>query len=285
MELKIINIGHLFEPLLEEIKKRTGAPEIQITNLPTLNDMIWGVRKRKLTIIGARPSHGKSAFAVQICLDIVKQNKSVIFFSLEMENLECAERLIAYELKIHNKTIQRGDISNDYNRINQFAESIKSKKFFISDCIGRTWQQIADVIEKLRKIDKVPDVIVLDYIQNTKGEGNAKEAMDEYIRKFREMAIRYNFAGILCSQINRASQDGEEKAPMLHQLKGSGFIEEHADIVLLLHWPYKYDCSKDKYHFEINVAKNKLGDTGWINVKYEPEFFKFSEPIIESIKY
>lgn len=277
MELELVNIGELFEPLIKELSNRTSKPEIQITNLPSLSKLTWGIRKRKLTVIGARPSHGKSAFAVQLCYDIALQDKNVVFFSLEMENLECAERILAHDLEIHNKALQCGQGYKLKERAELLAHKMKQKKLFISDCIGKTWQEINSLIEIWHDNKTVPDMVVIDYIQNIKGVGNAKEAMDEYIRKFREMAIRYNFAGVLCSQINRASQDGDDKSPMLHQLKGTGFLEEHADVVLLLHWPYKYDDKKDKYHFEINVAKNKLGDTGWLSIKYEPEFFKFSE--------
>ena len=73
MEIKIVNIGTLIEPLIKDIAKRNKTPEIQITLLPKLNDHIWGIRKRKLTVIGARPSNGKSAFAVQLCDDAANQ--------------------------------------------------------------------------------------------------------------------------------------------------------------------------------------------------------------------
>ena len=117
MESNVINVGSLFEPLLEEIKRRTKTPEIQITHIPILNEMTWGIRKRKLTVIGARPSHGKSAFAVQTCIDVAKQNKSVVFFSLEMENFECAERILSLELELHNKQLQRGEGKDLVNRV------------------------------------------------------------------------------------------------------------------------------------------------------------------------
>ncbi len=277
MDLKLVNVADLITPLLEDIKRRKSTPELQITYLPSLNQMMWGIRKRKLTVIGARTSHGKSAFAVQLCYDLAMQDKNVVFFSLEMENLECAERILASELEINNKALQRGEGYKIYERSIDLHIKLKARKLFISDCIGKTWQEINEIIETWHNGGVVPDMIVLDYIQNTKGVGTAKDALDEYIRKFREMAIRYNFAGVICSQINRTSQDTEDKSPHLHQLKGTGFLEEHADIVLLLHWPYKYDQNKDKNHFEINIAKNKLGETGWLNVTYEPEFFKFSE--------
>lgn len=276
MEFDLVNVGYLFEPLLKEIRQRGNTPELQITSLPSINDILWGVRKKKLTVIGARTSQGKSTFAVQLCLDLAKQDKNIVFLSLEMENLEAAERIMSHELKINNRQLQKGE-GNFYAAGMELGEKLKTKKFFISDCIGKTWQEINELIELWHKGGKIPDAIFLDYIQNTKGQGNTKEALDEYIRRFREMAIRYNFAGVICSQINRTNRESEDKSPQLHQLKGTGFLEEHADIALLLHWPYFYDNNKDKNHFELHIAKNKLGETGWKNIKYEPEFFRFSE--------
>ncbi len=280
MEIKLENIGFFFKPLVEEIKRRGNKPELNITSLPVLNKYMWGLRKRKLTVIGGRTSHGKSAFAIQICYDLAMNDKNIVFFSLEMENLECAERIFSHALEINNQSLQQGYVENYYNKGIKLGEDLKKKKFFISDCIGRTWQEINDLIELWHNGGKMPDAIFLDYIQNTKGNGNAKEAIDEYIRKFREMAIRYNFAAVICSQVNRTSQETQDKSPMLHQLKGTGFLEEHSDVVLLLHWPYKYG-HKDKNHFEFNVAKNKLGETGWQNLIYQPEFSKFKE--LESV--
>ena len=88
MQLEIQNVGNLIDPLIEELNKRKQTPELQITLLPQLNELVWGIRKRKLTVIGARTSQGKSSFAVQICYDLAMQNKKVVFFSLEMENFE-----------------------------------------------------------------------------------------------------------------------------------------------------------------------------------------------------
>lgn len=276
MDGELLNIGYCFEPMVEEIKKRGQTPELQITSLPKLNEDIWGIRKRKLTVIGARTSNGKSAFAVQICYDLALQNKSIVFLSLEMENLECAERLLSHHYNLNNRFLQGGEPPDFYEKGVLLGELLKKKKFFISDCIGKTWKEINDLIEMWHQYGKIPDAIFLDYIQNTKGIGPTKDALDEYIRKFREMAIRYNFAAVICSQVNRTSQENEDKSPQLHQLKGTGFLEEHSDIVLLLHWPYKYG-GKDLNHFELHIAKNKMGDTGWRNLKYEPKFCKFSE--------
>lgn len=278
MGLDIINIADLIEPLLKELGTRKNTPELQITTLPSLNDLVWGIKKRKLTVIGARTSQGKSSFAVQLCYDLALQGKKVVFFSLEMENLECAERLLAHSLEINNLLLMQGKGFQLYERAAEFETKMRAKNFLISDCIGHGWKEINEIIEIWHKAKTVPDMIVLDYIQNVQGEGNDKQVYDEYIKKFRDMAIHYNFAAIICSQVNRTSQETEDRSPQLHQLKGTGRLEEAADVVFLLHWPYFYSRDQEKInHFELFVAKNKLGQTGRLNIIYEPEFFKFKE--------
>lgn len=278
MELELQNIADLIDPLIKELGSRSNSPELPILSLPSLNDMVWGVRKRKLTVIGARTSQGKSSFAVQLCYDLALQDKKVVFFSLEMENLECAERLLAHTLEIPNIYLMKGQGYKLYERAAEFQMKMAKKSFLISDCIGHGWQEIETLIKLWHENKTVPDMIVLDYIQNVKGQGNDKQVFDEYIKTFRDMAIRYNFAAVICSQVNRTSQDTEDKSPQLHQLKGTGGLEEKADIVFLLHWPYFYNRNRDKMnHFELYVAKNKLGQTGRLNIIYEPEFFKFKE--------
>lgn len=278
MSLELQNVADLISPLMKELKTRTNSPELPILSLPSLSDLVWGIRKRKLTVIGARTSQGKSSFAVQLCYDLALQDKKVVFFSLEMENLECAERLIAHSLEIPNIFLMKGQGYKLHERAAEFEIKMRSKNFLISDCIGHGWKEIQTLIELWHENGTVPDMIVLDYIQNVKGQGNDKQVFDEYIKEFRRMGIRYNFAAVICSQVNRTSQESEDKSPQLHQLKGTGGLEEAADIVFLLHWPYFYNRDKDKMnHFELYVAKNKGAPTGRLNIIYEPELFKFSE--------
>lgn len=219
--LRLINVGSLFEQLATNIENRGKQPDLSIKSLPFLNERMWGINKKKLTVIGARPSNGKSAFAVQVCYDLAQQGKKVLFLSLEMENIECAERIASNALEINNRVLLQGEGAKYANVIRNLGKNLSKQNFIISDFIGRNWEEINTIIESWHIAKTVPDIIVLDYIQNIKGASNSsKESLDEYIRKFREMAIRYNFAGVLCSQINRVSQESKDKTPMLHQLKG-----------------------------------------------------------------
>lgn len=238
--------------------------------------MLWGIRKRRLTLIAGRPSQGKSAFGIQMALDLALQDKRVLFLSLEMENLECFERIVTNMHKISNFSLRTTSAGMAYaDKIKKTSEVLSSKKFIISDCLGKTWEDIDSIVSQAGiKFD----AIFLDYIQNTKQTAKTqKDGYDEFIRHFREMAIRNNFAAVLLSQINRSSQEAKDKKPHMHQLKGTGYLEEHCDSCLLLHWPYKYDENIDMNHYEIFVAKNKLGQTGYKNARFYPQFSLFTE--------
>ena len=279
---KIVNIASLVPAYLEELQKKGTRPELQILTLPSLNSMMWGIRKRKLTVIGARTSNGKSAFAIQLAVDLALSGKKVLFLSLEMENIECLERILTNMNKISNFSLQTNEGMKYKDKIQASANALLGKKLFFSDCLGKSWEEIDSIVE-MEGINV--DAIFLDYVQNTKQTARTqKEGYDEFLRHFREMAIRKNFAGIAISQINRTSQEARDKKPYLHQLKGTGFLEEHCDICLLLHWPHKYDYEFDINHFEIHLAKNKLGPTGTLKVKYYPQYNLFEEEGYERYK-
>jgi replicative DNA helicase len=226
-------------------------------------------------VIGARPSNGKSAFAIQLAVDLAMQNKTVLFLSLEMENMECLERILTNMNKISNMTLRTNGGMKYEQNIKNSCDKLLGKRLFFSDCLGKSWEEIDSIVET-KGVEF--DAIFIDYIQNTKQTARTqKEGYDEFIRHLREMAIRKNFAAIILSQINRTSQEAKDKRPYLHQLKGTGFLEEHADICVLLHWPHKYDVDEDINYFEIHLAKNKLGATGSMRVRYYPQYNFFTE--------
>lgn len=239
-----------------------------------MNNLAWGIHKKKLTIIGSRPGHCKSTFSLALAYNLAKNKKKVLFISLEMPPEDIMERLFAYEMLIDNRMLLRGHFPDFQQEWKDFLAKISSMNLMISDLIGKTTAEIQKLLDLL--LIK-PDLVVIDHLQEIKsGEKDKKKTIDEYLDFLRTMAIRHNFAIIVCSQINRLSQDDKSKEPQLHQLKHSGAIEEKADMVYLLHWPYKYS-SQDIHPFQINLAKNRNGPTGYIKLKYYPEIYTFTD--------
>src|SRR3990167_10532404 len=226
--------------LLPEIKKylfsRSNTPDLSLKMLPLLNQFIWGIQRKCLTIIGARTSEGKSTLAVQIAYDLASQGKVVLFLSLETTVEKIGVRLFCLHSHFDNAKAFRGAVKDVPHIYDKFEREIGGFPLIVNDMLGKNWEDIEQVINQCQL---KPDVVIVDYIQTiAEKEGRNKlDTINEYIRHFREMAIRNDFAGIICSQINRTATD-EANQPQLHQLKGSGFLEEHADVVLLLSWPF-----------------------------------------------
>lgn len=252
--------------------------------MPQLSKKIHGLHKKKMTVIGARTSHAKTSFALQMAYDVARQNKEVLFLSLEMDKVDMLERLFCNVKQVDNYELLRGQFSKDYKKEwIEFVSEIKSIPLVFSDCLGKTWQEINEILENLTI---KPQMIILDYIQATKGDGkNQKDKIDDYLLNFRKLAIKHNFAGIICSQVNRSNEHESNKFPQLHQLKGTGVLEEHADIVILLYYEFKAtEKEEDKNKFWFSVAKNRNGRTGSVQIKFIPEYYRFEDNNAKEIK-
>jgi replicative DNA helicase len=264
------------------LENRGNAPELSLKSMPELNRKLWGIHRGKLILIAARTSNGKSALALQIAWDLAKQNKRVLFLSLEMNSEDMIERLFCNEFSVDNQELLHGKFAQYKTEFELFKSAVETMPLVISDCVGKTWKEVDELITEL---DPRPDVLIVDYIQGIRSNRDfQKKDIDDYLLHMREISIRENIAVILCSQINRAAVEEESKEPRLNNLKGSGNLEEVADICILLHWPYKYNPNLDKGKFKLIVEKNRNGRTGFIDVTYKPEFYRF-EDAQEEIKH
>lgn len=266
---------HDYIPEFESLMlSRTAVPELPISSLPLLNSKTWGIRPNKLTIIGARTSAGKTSFCLQVANDLAVSNP-VLYLSFETKPDELLERLFCLRYRIDNFDLLTGGFGKYQAEFLEFKDHLKNLQFVVADGLGKNWRELNKFIESLTV---KPKAIFLDYIQAIPSSStDGKEFIDEYIRQFRTMSIKYGFAGIIVSQLNRSNVEGDDKTPQLSQLKGSGYLEEHADQVILLHYPHIHDNKKDQGEYIIHLAKNRTGRTGYIKVKYTPECYRFSD--------
>ncbi|MBU4311797.1 MAG: AAA family ATPase [Candidatus Omnitrophica bacterium] len=265
----------------KDLGERAGVPKLSINTLPALNRKIWGL-KEGLTVIGGRTSQGKSALALQIAFDLAGQSIPVLFLSLEMTVEALIERLFCNIEEVDNYSILTGRFKNDLEiqaKWKTFTDYASKIPLLITCGIGKNFQEINKLVPM---INPEPKVVIVDYVQAivTKA-GQSREMINEYIRYFRQLAIEKKFAGVLCSQINRGAEETRRNEPHLYQLKETGVLEEHADTVLLLHWPNFYTRDPSKVNeFKINIAKQRNGRTGEHNLIWKPEYYKFTEKVI-----
>jgi replicative DNA helicase len=245
------------------VDQRSDKPTYP-TGLKTLDDLLWGLHKKELLIMGARTSQGKSSLALQFALSLASQGQKVAYFSLEMSKEQLVERMIAYHTRINNRAIRHGlakiQLRQHYDSLRKYSQGLK----LLIDEGGYQFEEIVEVCELLKF-----DFVFIDYIQmvSMKGYRSKLEAIDEYVRKFKELAKVLDFGGIIVSQVNR---EGADHMGIQH-LKGSGTLEEHPDTVLLMEWDW------DAKTYTIRVEKQRHGECGKVEVCYEPEYFAFSD--------
>jgi len=218
---------------------------------------------------------GKSALALQMAIDLSLQNKRVLFLSLEMTVESMVERLFCNQYDVDNFDVLQGKLKINKDIAAKwiaFKDRLKDIPLILTCGIGMNFQEVTDVIEHL---EEKPDVIFVDYVQAIRVNRSEREVLNEYIRHFRGLCVFNKIAGVLCSQSNRQTFDDDNKRPTLANLKGTGFLEEHADCVILLHWPHFYDNSKNQNEYIVDIAKQRNGRTGECILHYRPEYYKF----------
>lgn len=281
---KIVNLYENFNTFASNIDKRyKRGKELSIKSLPKLDNFLWGIEKQKLVIVGARPSMGKSTLLMQMAYDFAESGKVVYFFSFEMTPQVCFNRLLSSQCEIDNKLIRTGEIVPEkakyIDKIDKFKGNLKNVKMPVIGQLGMRFKELLQIVEGL---DTKVDCVVIDYIQMVKSAGTSdKQAIDDYIKELRNLAVEKDFCILMGSQINRAIKDSKDRFPTIEMLKGSGTLEEHSDMIMLLHWEYHYGGG-DKYQYWINIAKNRDGATGaFPNMYFYPQYYKICETPME----
>ena len=268
--------GKSFLNILDELKtsilERTDRPKYP-TGIETLDEMVWGIHKKELMVIAARPSHGKTSIALQIAWNCSKiQNTSVIFLSLEMSAMSLAEKIMSQEFKIHNQDLRRGA---EKERSIENIEKLKARwlehLFEVFDNKGKRLEEVEETIKQFS-----PDIVVIDHIQriSSKGHASKQDAIAYYIQGLKEFAIKYNLAVIACSQINRG---GSKMEFAMDFMKGSGEIEEAADTILQCNWLVRDDSKELPNDYQIKTIKQRHGAMECKVIHFAPQFSSFRD--------
>ena len=273
--------------ILEKVEKNILGEKAQTlkTGFSDLDLILNGVEKFSLITVGARPSMGKTCFITTIMLNLLKQNKKCLYFSLEMSIEQLAKRLIGQiaEVDAHllNNTNSIPDKVKFINKIQTAVEILSKYDLTIYDNIFST-ENIRENIE-LNK----PEFVFIDYLQiiDVPSKKARFEALEQVMKELKQIAKDNNCIIFITSQLSRALEYRFDKTPLLSDLKDSGAIEYISDIVMLI---YRYDyyqsisdedylINKDKA--KIIVAKNKYGNPCCIELLFRSSIMKFLEPV------
>ena len=263
----------------------------EITGLAThyieFDRMTSGLQDSELIIIAARPSMGKTAWAINIAQNAaVRDGKVVAVFSLEMSKESLLRRMLASEALVNSRKIQTGFLpKEDKGKLLAALERLMESKMFIDDTPGITLAEMRAKARRLKQQQGKLDLIVIDYLQlmtgsssNAKGFENRTQEVSAISRGLKALAKEMKVPVVALSQLSRASeQRGGDKKPLLSDLRESGSIEQDADVVCFIHREEYYDRENEdlKGKAEIIIAKQRNGPTGVVSLAYLADYTRF----------
>lgn len=264
-----------------------------------LDRITQGWQKSDLIILAARPSMGKTAFALNLTRNAaVDFDKPIAFFSLEMSSVQLVTRLISTETMLTADKLRTGNLAEyEWQQLNSMVTPLVNAKIFIDDTPQLS---IFDLRAKCRRLKQQHDIqmIFIDYLQlmTAKGEknGTREQEISTISRSLKSLAKELDVPVLALSQLSRSveTRTGSKK-PILSDLRESGAIEQDADMVLFIYRPEYYGLSEEdgestKGKSIISIAKHRNGKLGDVNLKFIGQYAKFEDPeqnIIETTSF
>ncbi len=259
----------------------------EVTGLAThyvdFDRMTSGLQPSELTIIAARPSMGKTAWAINIAENAaVRDGKVVAVFSLEMSKESLLKRMMSSQAMVNGRAVQNGFINReDKAKLLSALERLSESRLFIDDTPGITLSEMRAKARRLKQQHGDLDLIVVDYLQLMSGGKkfeNRTQEVSSISRGLKALAKELKVPVIALSQLSRASeQRGGEKKPILSDLRESGSIEQDADVVAFIHREEYYDRENEdvKGQAEVIIAKQRNGPTGSVKLAYLADYTRF----------
>jgi len=271
----------------------------EITGLAThyieFDKMTSGLQPSELIIVAARPSMGKTAWAINIGQNCaVKDNKVVAIFSLEMSKESLLRRMLASEASVGSRKLQTGFIPReDKSKLMAALDRLMTSKMFVDDTPGISLAEMRAKCRRLRQQEGSLDLIIIDYLQLMTGSAgssqkkfeNRTQEVSSISRGLKALAKEMQVPVIALSQLSRGSEQRTgDKKPLLSDLRESGSIEQDADVVAFIHREEYYDRENEdiKGKAEIIIAKQRNGPTGSIQLAYIADYTRFENLAFES---
>ncbi|WP_420319393.1 replicative DNA helicase [Gorillibacterium massiliense] len=246
-----------------------------------LDKMTSGFQRSDLIIVAARPSVGKTAFALNIAQNVgVREKETVAIFSLEMGAAQLVQRMICAEANVDATRLRTGFLeSDDWEKMTMAIGSLSEANIYIDDSPSVT---VADIRAKCRRLKKERGLgmILIDYLQLIAGRGkageNRQQEVSEISRTLKQIARELEVPVIALSQLSRGVEQRQDKRPMMSDLRESGSIEQDADIVAFLYRDDYYDKESEKKNIiEIIIAKQRNGPVGTVELAFLKNYNKF----------
>jgi len=276
-----VTLHKVFDTLTELSQSDSAIPGMS-TGLRDLDKKINGLNKSDLFLIAARPAMGKTAFALNIALNVAKKyNKTVAVFSLEMSREQLTMRLLANESFVELGKLLTGKLSEEeWTKLAMASAALSQTDLRVDDNPSIT---VAEINAKCRRLDNL-GLVVIDYLQLMQGSGYGKASdnrvnvVSDISRSLKIMAKELNVPVICLSQLSRGPEGRTDKRPMLSDLRESGAIEQDADEVIFLYRDEYYnENTEEKGVAECIVAKNRHGEVGTVKLQWVGQYQTFAD--------
>lgn len=283
------SITEIIDENIEETKQRAQGKKSDdlLTGYLNIDVLTRGIDKTSFVVIAARPSVGKTAFALNLAMKASRANNTnVAFFSLEMEASQIAYRIMSNISRVSSSDFKNGLIArNNVSKLEELSEISRMYKVFIDDSAT---VKIADIKDKCKKIKKEKGLglIIIDYLQlmkSSRNSANRYEAASEISRDLKLLAKELKVPVVALSQLNRSVESKTDNTPKMSDLRDSGAIEQDADIIMLMSRnDYQKDYNKKTSRVKVNLAKVRNGSTGTAEFWYYRDNSLFTEIVEES---
>lgn len=267
---------------IEELYSTKG----NITGVPTgfidIDGKTSGLQKNDLILVAARPSMGKTAFALNIAqYAALNTGIPIAIFSLEMSKEQLVNRMICAEANIDSHKLRTGNLEDDdWPKLAGAVSRLSETNIYIDDTPGITIPEMRSKCRRL-KLERGLELILIDYLQLMQGSGRAEsrqQEISEISRSLKALAREMECPLLAMSQLSRAPEMRSEHRPMLSDLRESGAIEQDADVVMFLYRDEYYNADTEKKGIaEVILAKQRNGPTGVVELVWLDKFTKFAD--------
>ncbi len=290
----VYRIGDLLSASIKNIE-RIIAAKSGFTGLPggfrRLDEKLSGFQKSDMIILAARPSVGKTAFALNVAANVaVRQKKGVLLFSLEMSKEQLVQRLLCMEGRIDSQRLRSGFLADrEFPKLQDAASKLSGAPIFIDETPNISVLEIRSKARRQMAVEPV-ELLIIDYLQlmqGTRRAENRQTEIAEISRSIKGLARELQVPVIALSQLSREAERDDEGTPKLSHLRESGAIEQDADVVLMLSRPpaSRKEELESKYGagvevekiIRLDIAKQRNGPTGFLHLLFDRDLQHFGD--------
>jgi replicative DNA helicase len=271
----------LLPQVMDRMTRRVAGGSYGIpTGFREFDSMTDGMQPGELMLLAARPSMGKTALSLNIADDVtIRQGKPVLFVSLEMSNGLLVERMVVKRAGVDSHRIRMGLLSpSHWDEIHRANEQIAAAPIHLVRRNGLTITEISAAVRRA-KFKHGIELVIIDYIQLIDGGATREsevQVLTRISRCLKLLAIDLKIPVLALSQLNRQAENREDRRPRMADLRGSGSLEQDADLIALLYRPEYYDPNEQPGVAELDLAKNRNGPVGTFKLTFEKHLMRFT---------